>query len=464
MKVATLAEHSQRIGVALLAILVLGTILWQPGDTRQAEYARRREVVFWHLWGGKDRPVVEEIVRRFNDSQEEHFVRAVAVPGQNLDLKFFLGVAGENPPDLLNQDDPVVADWAARGVILPIDQIAGREEARQLTTWLFPAARAIGSHRGRLYAVCNGLDVRALYYDRRLLDELGLSAPTTLAELDQIAERVAPAGSPLLHKRYGFLPDPRRLWAWGIVFGGQFHDPRTGEVLADSPRIVEALEWMAGYSRRYGASQVSAFRQGDQALTGAAFPLLQGRYAVVMDGQWRVAEMAQAQRDARRRGRQVPEYGVVPLPAPPGGRKNAGWVNGNFFVVPRGARNSAGAWEFMKFWSGYGGHARDASRACVAGGWIPAAQEVVDEPEFQDYLREYPAFRTFVELAASPNQVPTPSVPGAAYFDREITRAAEEALVRLRSPREALQAASERIRRRLRELGELHGSRAEQRP
>ena len=46
------------------------------------------------------------------------------------------------------------------------------------------------------------------------------------------------------------------------------------------------------------------------------------------------------------------------------------------------------------------------------GGWIPASKEVTREPAFQDYLQRYPLFATFVDLADSPNQVPTPAIPG----------------------------------------------------
>ena len=92
--------------------LALVLLFFVGCSTAEPQHDPREEVVFWHFWGGRDRPVVEEIVRRFNDSQAEYRVRAVAMPGANLDLKFFLSVAGGDPPDLLNQDDPIVADWA----------------------------------------------------------------------------------------------------------------------------------------------------------------------------------------------------------------------------------------------------------------------------------------------------------------------------------------------------------------
>jgi multiple sugar transport system substrate-binding protein len=118
---------------------------------------------------------------------------------------------------------------------------------------------------------------------------------------------------------------------------------------------------------------------------------------------------------------------VCPLPAPAGGRKQAGWVNGNFFVVPTGARNTEGAWEFAKFWIGFH-NPTQAAQTCAAGGWIPVSQDVVDTDAFEEYLQSSPLFREFVELAASPNQFPIPQVPGAAYFRRAVEGAGFEAM------------------------------------
>ena len=432
----------------LIASVALLSLAGRP--TQESPAAQERsEVVFWHFWGGQDRPVVEEIVAGFNASQDEYFVRAVAMPGNNLDLKFFLATTGGDPPDVVNQDDPIVADWAYRGALTPLDELATPEEMEELPKWMFPAAQALGSYDHRLYALCNGLDIRALYYDQTVLDEYGLLPPRTLAELDHIANTIAPPDAKTPHERFGYLPDPRRLWAWGIVFGGSFYDAENEAITADSPEIVNALTWMSSYSDRYGADRVAAFRKGDQALSGSAFPLLQGRYAVIMDGQWRVRELAAAQEADRAAGKTAHEYGVVPLPPPPGGKQNAGWVNGNFFLVPRGSKNPAGAWAFMKYWSGFAGNETSAAKACAAGGWIPASEEVVQQPEFQTYLDQQPLFRKFVELAKSPDQVPIPAVPVAAFYQSEVIRASEEAIYRGRDPEEVLKRTTNDVTRQL---------------
>ncbi len=435
--------------IVLLTITALAVWSWATTRTAVAPDGRE-EVVFWHFWGGRDRPIVERIVTEFNASQDHYWVRAIARPGSNLDLKFFLSLAGGDPPDLLCHDDPVVADWAHRGVLTPLEELAGEEELSRLEDWLFPAARQLGIYDGRLFALCNGLDIRALYCNKTLLAEHGLSEPHSLEELDRIAETIAPSAGPTGRKRMGYLPDPRRIWAWGTVFGGNFadlqaHQP-SGIITADSPEIVAALEWMTGYSRRYGPSEVAAFRSGEQALTGAAFPLLADRrYAVLMDGQWRVRDLAEARTET------TDEFTVVPLPAPPGGRERAGWVNGNFFIVPRQAKQKAGAWQFMKFWSGFDGHESLAAEACAAGGWIPASQRVVLQPAYQQALERWPLLAQFVELAASPNQKPVPAVPVASLYYQEVVEAAQEVMYRGDDPQAALIRAAERTRQRLRE-------------
>lgn len=404
----------------------------------------RREVLFWHFWGGSDLGVVEGIVRRFNDSQSAHRVRAIAMPGNNLDLKFFLSVVGRDPPDLLNQDDPIVADWAHRGALAPIDEVAPAGDHAAMAQGLLPTAHRLGQYRGRTYAVANGLDIRALYYNATWLEELGIAPPRSIAQLDQLAERVAPTPAPRL-ERVGFLPDPRRIWSWGAAFGAAFD--REGVPTPDDPNMLTAMRWMAGYAARYGPDRVAAFSAGDQALAGAQFPLLAGRrYASILDGQWRLRDLAKHAAGARTHGKEPDRFGVVPLPLPEGGRPNAGWVNGNFFVLPRRAKNPRGAWEFIKFWCGAEGNAEHAAQACIEGGWIPVLQSVIDHPRFQASLEDRPLMRSFLAQAASPNQLPTPAIPIAPFYYRELIAAAEDVVYRGAEPQARLGRCAARVR------------------
>ncbi len=443
-------EISRYVIASLFVVALAIPLLFGRASDSAPTPSGRQEVVFWHFWGGADREVVNGIVDRFNASQDEHYVRAIAMPGNNLDLKLFLAVTGGQPPDVVNQDDPILADWAERGALVPISEIATPEEFARLRQWLFPAAWNLGIYRQQLVGLCNGLDIRALYFNRTQLESRGLQPPATLLELDAVAAACTEHDDDGRVTTFGFLPNPKLLWSWGIVFGGSFYDEDSHLPTVDDPHIVRALEWMAGYGRRFGSAAIS-FRARDQSLPGKTFPLTANRYTMVVDGQWRVRDIAATRLAAEAAGEPPTEFGVCPLPPPAGGQTEAGWVNGNFFIVPRGAKNPRGAWAFMKFWTGFAGHEAAAARACAEGGWIPVSPAVVAAEEFQDFLAAQPLFRTFVELAASPHQVPRPNVPGAQLFDREVQQAASKAIYQSdkEQPADLLRAANARIQRHL---------------
>lgn len=417
-------------GITALGALAIGLFVSQAVlATRENPIPEgREEVVFWHFWGGADRAIVEDVAARFNASQDQYFVRPIAMPGNNLDLKFFLSVTGGDPPDLLNIDDPVIADWGHRGAILALDEVAGDAEVERLKSWLFPAAKRLVTYNGRMYSVPNGLDIRALYYNQTMLDRYGLKPPLSIADLDHIARTIAPPEQTTPYEHHGFLPDSRRIWAWGPVFGGQFYNDSNGQVTLTSPEIEAALSWMASYRDQYGPSEIARFRHGDQSLPGKTFPLFAERYAVVMDGQWRVRDIRAFQKSQREKNEPVTQFGAIPLPPPPGGKPNAGWVNGNNFVIPRGANSPQGAWAFIQFWCGFEGNESEAAQTCVAGGWIPVSNQVVEQPAFHQFLREEPLFQTFIDLAGSDNQYPVPVIPGAPFFNNEVKNVAESAM------------------------------------
>ena len=77
-----------KVGLLLTALLAMSGCA-QPvaEEVGAGEQDARSEVLFWHFWGGEDGKVVDEVVRRFNDSQEQYRVRAVSMPGNNLSPK-----------------------------------------------------------------------------------------------------------------------------------------------------------------------------------------------------------------------------------------------------------------------------------------------------------------------------------------------------------------------------------------
>ena len=320
----------------------------------------------------------------------------------------------------------------------------------------------MGEYDSRTYAIANGLDIRALLYNKTFLDSEGYQVPETLEEFNAICEKISAPGNEA-RERYAYLPDSRRLWSWAYVFGGKFIDDQSGEAELSGDAVLAAARWMQSFGDKYGSDNVAAFRQGDQSLPGKTFPLLPindedayGRYVFILAGQWNTRDVGEFQKARKKKGIPFPEFGVCPLPYPSGGRPNAGWVNGNVFVVPKGAANKPGAWEFVKFWIGIE-NAKAAAKTCAAGGWIPVTTNVLETREFQTHLKSNPLFGRYVELAQSENQFTYPLVPAAPFFVRTLNAVNESLMADpQKDVEEELAKAERKIRRQLKQVREQY--------
>ena len=143
-----------------------------------------------------------------------------------------------------------------------------------------------------------------------------------------------------------------------------------------------------------------------------------------------------------------------PTPAE-GGRDRAGWSNGNFMIIPAGAKHADGAWEFIKFWSGLAEPER-AAEFYTWGGWLPLNTHVAQSPIYRKYVEDHPTFQTFLDILPSPNIEPTPPVPYQVYLQDRIKATYESATLGSLSPEKALERLEHEIAgeiRRRKEFG-----------
>lgn len=417
------------IGLALIGalVLVLSVTAPKPGARK---YPNRKPVRFWHMWTSDWEKVVAKIADRFNESQDEYEVIPLSVPGDTADSKFLIAVAGENPPDCMAQWNDVIPKWAESKLLVPLDEQMGPNEWAKQKGSIFPAALRVGTYKDHLYGLTVGLNVWALYYRPDYFREAGLDPdhlPATLEGLTAWASKMDKHSDNGQLSRLGFLPGGMRAFA--PIFGGGLFDWDKQQLSLDTPQNLKALEWLTGFRSRLGFDKVLRFESSQRAAVGSDWPLINGSYAMVVDGQWRVEET----------NKYAPkfEFRTAPIPAPLGGAKNASYSNGNFMIIPRSAHQPAGAWEFIKFWSGLS-HPEQAAEFYTWGGWLPLNREVAQAPLYRAYIRKHPQFETFVKLLESPNIQPIPPVPYQVYLWDRLQRIEESAERGAKTPRQAL--------------------------
>ncbi|MEV0182158.1 extracellular solute-binding protein [Streptomyces sp. NPDC050625] len=104
--------------------------------------------------------------------------------------KFNTNIAGGSAPDLLQMDTALVAQYARKGVLAPIDEYVGKTLD---LTGFSKTLLAAGTVDGKLYGVPSGIGVNQLTVNRTGLEKLGLKLPDrewTWADLKKIAQDV----------------------------------------------------------------------------------------------------------------------------------------------------------------------------------------------------------------------------------------------------------------------------------
>ncbi|MDF7822614.1 extracellular solute-binding protein [Pontiellaceae bacterium B12227] len=441
-----LKNLSTTISLVLLFAFLMGWLLKTP-DLRK--YPDREPVYFWHMWTSGWKNVVDGICDDFNRSQDQYEVIPLSIPAKVGDSKFLLASAGGDPPDCMAQWNQVIPQFADSKLIMPLDELMSPDEYSAFLINTFPVAQKIAFFEGRHYCVPLALDVRACYFRLDHLREEGLipeSAPVRITTqedyqamlelLPETIEQMAEWGW-RLHRfddkgrlaRLGFLPQWFRMMA--PVFGGGFYDWEQEKLTLNTPENLKALTYITEQNKIIGFDRVLRFNSSLTGKHGSDWPFAIGKRSITIDGQWRVAQLE----------RYAPDLHYMTAPIPPhqdGGKKNAGWVHGNFMIVPANAKNPDGAWEFTKFWTGYNDPDRAADHYTEAG-WLPPFIPITKTQTYRNYVAAHPQFKTFIDLLNSPNMEPTPPVPFQLLLFDIIKRADDSATRGTITPQRALE-------------------------
>ena len=407
-----------RIAGAIAALLLL---LWvfipTPAPRALASAAKtghkRIPVYYWHMWAAQWRPVMTHVVDEFNASQDKYEVIPLQVPvPPEGDQKFLLATAGGDPPDVMAQWTPAISAWAQAGSLRPLDTRMTPAERRFFLHDTYPAVHDNGWYKGHLYGMVINFDVYACYYKPAEWRAAGLDPdhfPSTLEQLAAVGAKLNQTDSAGRLTRLGFLP---ALWTNYLpAFGGSLYNPATGQVHLDTPQGLAALTYLVQAHQQLGFDKVERFNAGLGSQQGASWPFITDQQAIVLDGEWRVKQVAEYAPNL--------DYRVALLPPAAGGTPDASYSAASYLTIPTGAKHAAGAWEFIKFWQGLDDPVR-AAPFNVAFGWLPSSPQMAASPAYADYLRQFPQYRTFVTLAASPSIVSLPPVPDAVYLQDRI--------------------------------------------
>lgn len=415
-----------------------------PSRTRKG----RKQVRFWHLLNGEWLEPTLRLVRRFNESQSEYEVTPLLITSAEADVKLLLATAGGDPPDAMLVWTQGTSVWGESGLLQPLESFMTPEERHRFDTEAYPVISKSGWHKGHLYGVTCGFDLFVCYYRADHFRQAGLDPdhfPETLEGLVAAGEKLHRFDKDGSLTRLGYLPQTFQYYV--AAFGGGFYDEKTKQVTLNTPENLRALEFMVETRKKLGLQNVLRFQSGLASDTGASWPFISGGYSVTLDGEWRVEQMRQFAPKV--------EFRTAPLPPPAGGKPLASFSMINYMLIPQGARNPEGGWEFIKFWTGLD-DPEAAAEFFPWFGWMPFFPNTAKTRVYQDWLKTVPQFRTLLQVAESDNIVTLPPVPYQLYLMDRIVRADDLAMRGTLTPKQALEQLEAEVARevaRRRRLG-----------
>ncbi len=438
---------------------------WEPGC--EPIGGDSQDEITLHFWVGDLSPRTIGFQRALREYERRNphirinvqLIPTLGAEGVMDTQKLMCGVAGGAPPDIMEQDRFSIGDWASRGAFMPLDDFISASQnsnAPIREDEFYPACWQEAAYEGKVYAIPNRTDCRALYYNKdilernNLVDENGEARPPkTWEELKEYNKIISKFKNGHLVQA-GFMP----LWgnSWLYLFGwqngGRFMSPDGKTCTLNDPKIAEALQFLVDvYDMLGGREEAHAFESTFQIEAQDAF--LTGQVAMRISEDPHLQVIAQYKPNMR--------FGIAPPPSPEG-MPTVTWSGGHSYTIPRGARHPDESWKLIQFLVSMEGtlfqaRAQQSYNRSRGRPYVPpifanrvVAQEVIRQygPR-QESLRT--AFQTFLDLM--PYSKFRPVTPAGQLLWDSHVKATEDALRHHRSPQEALDYWTADVQRRL---------------
>lgn len=235
-----------KAGLGLTALPLLNRLAWAQA---------KKPISFWYESATPEnqRHLQELLVDPFNKAHPEYEL-SIDFRGSALDKQLRVAMLSGSGPDIVFTAGPsYVASMAEAGQLLPLDDYA------QKLGWndrLLPLFLELGKYDGKLYALAKTYETLGLFYNKTLFSKKGWKPPTTIPELETLADEM---------KKEGLVPfaagnadwRPANEWYVSIVLNSiagpeAVYKALTGETPWTADPIVKAIDtlkswWDKGY-------------------------------------------------------------------------------------------------------------------------------------------------------------------------------------------------------------------------
>jgi len=395
------------------------------------------ELVLWGV-GGSIREYEAQVVEAFREEHPEVRITVNNVPssGTGDATQVITAVRAGTAPDLWWMDRFSGAQYAALGLLEPIDDLIERYEDEDLLERYLPFAVNELKLNGQTFGLPTSTDTRVLYYNKRVLREAGIdldeldpaNGAPTVARLDELSDRLIKTDNRGNYTRLGLIPwaDQGSGYLYALGNGASFFDDAGCGIDLTAQPILDAYGYLDAWTREKDYNRVDAFKATyeppNHPPAQTSF-LGQQQGFVIQTNNYRTSVEKYAP-DL--------ELGYTNLPVFRSEDPLYTWSGGFSLVMPKGSSKSKAAWDFMKFYAGRAGQ----SIMIPQTGELPTYRELLDAPAFADA-------RFFIDqLSYSTSR---PPFPVSQIWWEAMFAAQESVKLGSATPLEALRVAQARV-------------------
>lgn len=397
--------------IVLLILVMVSGSLWSAG-TKETAAGGKQKVDFWYLWGGEEGQLIEEIIAEYNKSQDKYEVVGLSVPDQQ---KIITAISGGQGPDVTDDFGSSIPKYASEEIAMPLDELIARDGLD--ISAMSAAAVNNQKYEGKIYGLPISLNVYALFYNKDLLAQAGVSTlPQNLEELMEMGDRLTvKQGNNITQMGGPFIP-AIYYWPYSFTyaFGTDFGAGDGSKLTADNLGFRKVLEFTASQVAKWGRDPFNNYvSTGASAVYTPQDPFLLGTQVFRMDGPWfyNMADDAGI------------NFGLMPLPgAKAQGGEGYSLLDTSNVYIPTTAKNKEGAWDFVKYMTVGDG----AKLFVVKKGDLPALLKLTEDPEV---IGAAPSNEVFLEVVALNNYYSLPQFDETALYQKHIQDALTDVLL-----------------------------------
>lgn len=190
----------------------------------------KTEVVFWHAMGGPLGIVMNDLVDRYNKSQNNYYIKSINMGSYDtLAKKVLASLVANEAPDISQNYETLTKKFIRHNKIVCLDDLIA-SETEDIKSDIIPVLLDNNTFDGKLFSFPFNKSVPVLYYNKNLFAKVGLNPeepPKTLQELFDFAQRIADyhQNTPGQDKTvYGYGCSKANVWSFLnriLQYGGQ---------------------------------------------------------------------------------------------------------------------------------------------------------------------------------------------------------------------------------------------------